>query len=88
MHHDHVLKKLNFDLLATSTGSGVGSAGIILATMLLHFVIPFTLKLQHDHILKKLNFDLLAQSTGSGGGGGGSLRAIYFLPCCCIRDYL
>ena len=39
MQHDNVLKKLTFDLLA---GSGTwGSAGKIVATMLLHFVIPF-----------------------------------------------
>ena len=43
MQHEHVLKKLNFDLLTTSPGSvggGGGSAGKIFVTMLLHFVIP------------------------------------------------
>ena len=48
MQHDHVLKKLNFDLLARSGASvcvcvGGGSADKIFATMLLHFVIPFNL---------------------------------------------
>ena len=55
MQHDHVLKKLNFDLLTRSGasvcvcvggggGGGGGSADKIFATMLLHFVIPFNLK--------------------------------------------
>ena len=61
MQHDHVLKKLNFDLLSPTAGSrrgllakylliycsiwggGGGNAGKILATMLLHLVIPFNL---------------------------------------------
>ena len=54
MQHDHVLKKLNFDLLTRSGASvcvcmcvcvcgGGGSADKIFATMLLHFVIPFNL---------------------------------------------
>ena len=41
MQHDHVLKKLNFDLLTSSPGRGRGgvvgeSAGKTFATMLLH----------------------------------------------------
>ena len=39
MQHDHVLKKLNFDLLTPHPGLGViwvGSACKIFATMLLH----------------------------------------------------
>ena len=50
MHHDHVRKKLNLDLLTPIPGSGglgawdgLGSAGKIMATMLLHFVISFNL---------------------------------------------
>ena len=47
MQHDHVLKKLNFDLLAGSGtwggGGGGGSADKIFAAMLLHFVISFNL---------------------------------------------
>ena len=35
MQHDHILKKLNFDLLTPSPGSGI-SVGKIFATMLLH----------------------------------------------------
>ena len=42
MQHDHVLKKLNFDLIdpiprvVGGGGGGGGSAGKIFATMLLH----------------------------------------------------
>ena len=43
MQHDHVLKKMNFDLLTLRSGGGEGSAGIITATMLLYFVIQFNL---------------------------------------------
>ena len=49
MHHDHVLKKLNFDLFIPSPGSlgvcvgGGGAAGKIVATVLLHFVFSFNL---------------------------------------------
>ena len=50
MQHDHVLKKLNFDLLSPfprvmgrGGGGGGGSACKIFATMLLHLVIPFNL---------------------------------------------
>ena len=37
MQHEIVLKKLNFDLLTPRVGWGVGVAGKIFATMLLHF---------------------------------------------------
>ena len=49
MQHDHVLKKLNFDLLTPSSrvvedvGGGGGAAGKIFATTLLYFLIPFNL---------------------------------------------
>ena len=46
MQHDHVLKKLNLDLMTPSLGSwgeGGGSASKIFATMLLNFVIPLNL---------------------------------------------
>ena len=45
MQYDHVLKKLNFNLLTPWVWGGGGSAGIIFATML-HVaapVIPFNL---------------------------------------------
>ena len=53
MQHDHILKKLNFDLLTPSQGSGGGgrewkggvggSAGKIFGTMLHYFVILFNM---------------------------------------------
>ena len=39
MQYDHVLKKLNFNLLTPRVGGGGGSAGIIFATML-HVAAP------------------------------------------------
>ena len=70
MQHDHVLKKLNFDLLTRSGASvcvcvcGGGSANKIFATMLLHFVIPFNLIC--NMILKKLNLKLSTHPQGRG----------------------
>ena len=43
MQHDHVLKKLNFDLSGGGGGGGGGSASKIFGTMLLYFMIPFNL---------------------------------------------
>ena len=42
MQSDHVLKKLNFDLLTPGSGDGVerGSSGKTFATMLLHLSFP------------------------------------------------
>ena len=42
MQSDHVLEKLNFDLLTPGSGDGgeQGSAGQIFATMLLHSCFP------------------------------------------------
>ena len=64
MQHDHVLKKLTFDLLTPSTrselgGGGGGVAVKIFASMLLHFVIPFNLICSLAMFLKKLNLDLV-----------------------------
>ena len=42
MQLDHVLKKLYFDIL-TPRLKGVGYAGKMFATILLHFVIPINL---------------------------------------------
>ena len=79
MQHDHVLKKLNFDLLTTSLGSGVGGlrAKYLLPCCCIRDSLYFDM--QHDHVLKKLNFDLLTPSLGSvcvcvGGGGVGVCR--------------
>ena len=79
-------KKLNFEFLTLSPGSGdgglVGSAGKIFATMLLHswfLLIWYTL----DHVLKKVTFDLLTRSPRVVGS---ALK--YWLPCRHIRDSL
>ena len=103
MQHDHVLKKLNFDLLTSSQGRGGGyGRGICGQNICYHvaaLVILFNLICNMTHVLKKLNFDLLTPTPGSGcvcvcGGGGGGrelgrgLGAKYLLPCFCIRDSL
>ena len=56
MQPDHVLEKLNFDLLTPGSGDKGerGSMGKIFATILLH-----SCDMQHDHVRKKLNFDVL-----------------------------
>ena len=62
MHHEHVLKKLNFDVLTLSPrvvgGGGGGGCRQIYASILLHFVITFNLIIimQHDHDLQKGEF--------------------------------
>ena len=53
MQCDHVLKKLNFDLLIPPPWAGEGvSAGKIFATMLLPFYFIY-FDMQHDLALKK-----------------------------------
>ena len=42
MQYDHVLKKMNFNLLTPRRGGGGGSVGIIFATML-HVAAPVIL---------------------------------------------
>ena len=57
MQQDHVLNKLNFDLLTPRVGwGGGGSAGKIFATI---FCIGDILKfnMQYVYVLKKLYFD-------------------------------
>ena len=61
MQHEHVLKKLNFDLLTPPLGSGIGG-GLCGQNICYHvaaFVILFNLIFNIDHVLKKLNFDLV-----------------------------
>ena len=67
MQSDHVLKKLNFDLLTQGSGDGgeQGSAGKIFA---IHDSLKFDM--QNDHVLKKLNFDVLTPLPKSTQGGG------------------
>ena len=51
MQHDHVLKKLNFDILTPRVeggGGGGGSADKIFATMLLHSSFHL-IHMQYDH---------------------------------------
>ena len=62
MQHDHVLKKLNFDLLALSPGSGMGVCGQNICNHVAAFLI-----LSNLICSMKLNFDLLTQSLGSVG---------------------
>ena len=81
MQHDHVLKKLNFDLLTLPSQSV--ARGYLLPCCCIRDSLK--LDMQHDHILKKLNFDLLTPLAGSGSGG---LWAKYLPLCCCICDYI
>ena len=74
MQHDHVLKKLNFDILIPPPKSiqGVGHRSLIQNYVwYISYILYLCLQLlpccciqdsfdvQHDHALKKLNFDLL-----------------------------
>ena len=54
MQHDHVLKKLNFELLTPRVGWEGGSDGKIFATI--GYILKFNI--QHGYVLKKLNFDI------------------------------
>ena len=62
MQHDHVLKKLNFDLLTSSRRSGRWGGGGVCGKNICYHVAVFCdsnkFDMQHDHLLKKLNFDL------------------------------
>ena len=67
MQHDHVLKKLNFDLLTPSPGLGRVRGGAVLAKYLLpccRILDSLEFDMQHDHLLKSLNFDLLTPPRG------------------------
>ena len=81
MQHAHVLKKLNFNLLTHTQGSG-GCGGVCRQNIFFHvaaFVILFKFDMQYDLVLKKLNYDLLTP-----GGEGGGLWEKYLLSCCFI----
>ena len=75
MKHDHVLRKLDFDLLTPSPMSGVcvlgggggvgGYAGKIFANILLHCDCIY-FDMHCDHVLVKLNFDLWTHPPWSG----------------------
>ena len=71
MQHNHVLKKLYFNLLAPSPkvvgdGGEGGSAGHVAA-----FRDSLKFEIQHDHVMKKLNFDLLTPRVSKDKGKGG-----------------
>ena len=81
LQHDHVLKKLRFDLYTPTPGSGDGG-GLQEKCLRPSFCIPDSLKfdMQHEIVLKKLNFDLLAPRVSVG------VLAKYLLPCAKFRD--
>ena len=58
MQRDHVLKKINFDLLTTRV-SGWGVCGQNICYHVAAFRDYNIFNIQHDHVLKKLNFDFL-----------------------------
>ena len=68
MHHDHIPKKLNFDLLTLRVGGGGLRAKYLPARCCIRDSLLFDM--QHDHVLKKLNFDLLIPPQGWGRGAG------------------
>ena len=70
MQHDHVLKKLNFDLLR-----GEGGCRQNICYHFAAFAIPFNL-ICNMIMFCKVKFDLL--TLGSGGGGGGCGQNICF----------
>ena len=69
MQHDHVLKKLTFDLLIRSTAWVGGSVGKIFATILLQFMIPFNLICNITMFWKKWILTYWPHHYGCGGGG-------------------
>ena len=79
MQHDHVLKKLNLQLLTSTPGSGDGVCKQNICYHVAAFVIPFNLIFQHDIVLKKLNFDLLTPSIRGIGGSAGKIFATMLL---------
>ena len=70
MQHDHVMIKLNFDLL---TPRVVCVRGVCWQNVCYHVASfrdsIFKFDMQHLQVLKKLNFDLLTPSPGIGVGG-------------------
>ena len=75
MQHDHILKKLNFDICShppMSCGGGGGGEGggeEVSGQNSCYYVAAF---------VKKLNLDPYPRV------GRGDLRVKYLLPCCCM----
>ena len=71
MKHDHVLKKLNFDLQTSPPGSRVGDGSLRAKYSLPCCCIRDSIifDMQHDHVLKKLNLDLSTSPQGREGSG-------------------
>ena len=62
---DHVLKKLNFDLLIPRVGGGGLRAKYYLPCCCIHDFFLFDMQL--DHVLLKLNSALMTSRVGSAG---------------------
>ena len=75
MQHNHVLKKLNFDLSTL----GYGGLWAYICYLVATFCDSNKFDTQLNHVLKKLNFDPKVKWVGGGGGG---LWPKYLLPCC------
>ena len=71
MQHDNVLKKLNFDLLTTSPGSG-GVWGLRAKYLLpcCCFRDSLNCDMQGNHVLKKSSFDPRVEGGGDRGRRG------------------
>ena len=77
MQRDHVLKKLNFNLLNPTSKSGGGSVSKILATTFLHFCIPFNLICNMALIRKRWLMTFRPLGCVCVWGGGGSAGIIF-----------
>ena len=67
MQQEHVLKKLTFDLLTPSPGSGDGCLRAKYLLLCCYICHSLSFDMQHDNILKKCNVDLFTPIPGLGG---------------------
>ena len=89
MQHDHVLKKLNNDLLTPSPGSGGREGGVCrqnICYQVATFLILLYLICNMTMFKKKMNFNLLTPSPGSGDGVSKVCGQNILLACCYILD--
>ena len=84
MQHDHVLKRLNFDLLTPWVEEGLLAKYSLPCCCIRDSLLKFDM--QRDHVLKMLNFDPTPRVQV--GVVGGRLQTNYLLSCCCIHDSL